>query len=382
MARFGGDEFAILLTDIFRRTTATAVADKVAECIASSFQLDEKQVFIRASMGIAFDNSEYTEPEELLRDADIAMYYAKESQKNWVIFNSTMRSRAVSMLELETDLRYAIERDELELYYQPIVLLEQSQLAGFEALVRWRHPQRGIISPNEFISVCEEMGLIIPMTLKILRRTCQDLVEWQLLSHENRYLTISVNISGKHFSEPDLVEQIQSVLDETGIYPPCLKLELTEGTIMEDAEHTITVLKKIKEMGVHLSIDDFGTGYSSLSYLHRFPVDTLKIDRSFVSTMEDGSENGEIVRTVITLAKALKMDVIAEGIESIHQLHQLMVLDCEYGQGYLFSRPVPAEDVVQMFSEETWWRNLSPSRDSEFFPNIETTVSADPSIAH
>ncbi len=382
VARFGGDEFAVLLTDIFRRSKATSIADKIAEYIASSFDLDDKQVFIGASIGIAFDSSEYAEPQEMLRDADIAMYYAKESQKNWVIFNSTMRSQAVSTLELETDLRYAVERDELELFYQPIVLLDQTKLAGFEALVRWRHPTKGIISPDEFISVSEEMGLIVPMTLKLLRQACQDIVEWQLLSEENRYLTISVNISAKHFAEPELVDQIRVVLDETGIHPPCLKLELTEGTIMEDAQRTINVLQKIKDMGVKLSIDDFGTGYSSLSYLHRFPVDTLKIDRSFVSTMEDSPENGEIVRTVITLAKALKMDVIAEGIESIHQLHQLMVLDCEYGQGNLFSRPVPAVDVVQMFSEETWWRHLSPVRGDQFVTNIGPSDLGELSTIH
>jgi EAL domain-containing protein (putative c-di-GMP-specific phosphodiesterase class I) len=198
---------------------------------------------------------------------------------------------------------------------------------------------------------------------------CEDMVEWQLLSPEYQYMTISVNISGKHFSEPGLVEHIRDVLEQTGIYPPCLKLEITESAIMRDAENTTAILREIKDMGVQLSIDDFGTGYSSLSYLHRFPVDTLKIDRSFVSTMEDGTENGEIVRTVITLARALKMNVIAEGIESIHQLHQLRILNCEYGQGFLFSRAVPAHEVRQLFDEEVWWKNIPPVRDSAFHPD-------------
>jgi diguanylate cyclase (GGDEF)-like protein len=369
VARFGGDEFAILLADHLGGVGATAVADDIARELSASFQLNDKQVFVGVSMGIAFDSSQYSEPEEILRDADIAMYYAKESQRHWIIFDEKMHSRAVSMLELETDLRYAIERDELELYYQPIIALDQMRLSGFEALARWRHPTRGIISPTEFINVCEETGLIVPMTVKLLRMACEDMVEWQLLSPEYQYMTISVNISGKHFSEPGLIDHIRDVLEQTGIYPPCLKLEITESAIMRDAENTTAILREIKDMGVQLSIDDFGTGYSSLSYLHRFPVDTLKIDRSFVSTMEDGTENGEIVRTVITLARALKMNVIAEGIESIHQLHQLRILNCEYGQGFLFSRAVPAHEVRQLFDEEVWWKNIPPVRDSAFHPD-------------
>ena len=369
VARFGGDEFAVLLLEASKKKNATQLADEIAEKITSSYQLDDKRVFVGASIGIAYDNSNYCKPEEILRDADIAMYYAKEAQKNWVVFDAKMHKRAVSMLELETDLRYAIERDEVELFYQPIILLDRAELTGFEALARWRHPSRGIISPSEFIDVCEETGLIVPMTINLLRRACQDLVNWQLLSPENKYLNVSVNVSGRHFADPALVDQIRDVLDETGVYPPCLKLEITESVVMENAEHTISILNRIKEMGVRLSIDDFGTGYSSLSYLHRFPIDTLKIDRSFVSAMEDGTENGEIVRTIITLAKALKMNVVAEGIESIHQLHQLRILECEYGQGFLFARPVPASNVMQMFSEQTVWRNIPPMRSGvEIFP--------------
>src|SRR5260221_8574326 len=250
-----------------------------------------------------------------------------------------MHIRAVTRSQVETDLRFAIERDEFELYYQPIVSLDTASLSGFEALVRWNHPQRGLVPPNEFIPVSENTGLIIPMTVKILHQACSQVVKWQKFSNSSSPLSIAVNLSGKHFGHPALVDQINSVIKDTGIDPASLKLELTESAVMENAEAAIQMLKQIKETGVRVSIDDFGTGYSSLSYLHRFPIDLLKVDRSFVSAMDNNTENGEIVRTVIALAKALNLKVVAEGIESIHQFHQLRILGCEYGQGYLFSKP-------------------------------------------
>ena len=226
--------------------------------------------------------------------------------------------------------------------------------------MRWQHPQRGLVPPFEFIPVSEMTGLIVPMTLWILRESCEQIVKWQKSLKLKKNLIVSVNLSGKHFAHPDLVEQVEKIIKETGIDVKCLKLEITESAVMENAESAIRMLKQIRELGVHLSIDDFGTGYSSLSYLHRFPINTLKIDRSFVCTMEDGSENGEIVRTIIALAKSLNLSVIAEGIESIHQLHQLRVLGCEFGQGYLFSRPVPEEEATRLLTDRHRWQSILP----------------------
>ena len=288
------------------------------------------------------------------------MYYAKDNPENYVIFDQKMHVRAVMRLQLETDLRFAIDRDEFELFYQPIIGLDEAALEGFEALVRWNHPQRGLVPPDKFISIAENTGLIIPMTVKILRSACAQVVKWQKLQPDGRPLSVAVNLSGKHFAHPALVEQINTVVRETGINASRLKLELTESAIMENAENAILMLKQIKQTGVQISIDDFGTGYSSLSYLHRFPIDLLKVDRSFVSAMEDNTENGEIVRTVIALAKALDLKVVAEGIESIHQYHQLRILGCEYGQGYLFSKPLPVAEIERLLADNNRWQNILP----------------------
>lgn len=361
VGRFSGDEFAIILNNIVTMDDATAFAQRVAKRIAEPFTINGRQVFTSVSIGIAHGNPKYKEAQDILRDADIAMYYAKENQKNFVIFDQKMHTRAVTLLQLETDLRYAVERDELELFYQPIIGLDEVKLTGFEALVRWNHPQRGLVPPNEFIPMSEDTGLIIPITLWVLRTACLQIVEWQRRAPENESLAISVNLSGKHFAHPDLVRQIETILKETQLKPNCLKLEITESAVMENAENAIAMLKQIRDIGVQLSIDDFGTGYSSLSYLHRFPINTLKVDRSFVGSMEDGSENGEIVRTVIALAKALNLDVVAEGIETIHQLHQLRILGCEHGQGYLFSRPLPALEIDPILEDKARWQNILPA---------------------
>ncbi|HEX3102383.1 MAG TPA: EAL domain-containing protein, partial [Pyrinomonadaceae bacterium] len=328
VARFSGDKFGVILSDLLSKEEATSFADRLAKRLAEPYTLDGRQVFTSAKIGIAYGNSKYPEAEDILRDADIAMYYSKDNEENYVIFDQKMHIRAVTRLQLETDLRFAIERNEFELYYQPIVGLDNSSLVGFEALVRWNHPQRGLVPPNEFIPISESTGLIIPMTVQILRSACQQVVAWQHRSPSGKPLSIAVNLSGKHFGHPALVEQIKTVLSETKIDPAYLKLELTESAVMENAETAILMLKQIKETGVQISIDDFGTGYSSLSYLHRFPIDLLKVDRSFVSAMEENTENGEIVRTVIALAKALNLKVVAEGIESVHQFHQLRILGC------------------------------------------------------
>jgi diguanylate cyclase (GGDEF)-like protein len=361
VARFSGDEFGIILNDLATDDDAVHFADLVRRRLLTPFTLNGRQVFTSVSIGITVYRPSYEEAEDLLRDADIAMYYAKKRSKNYMVFDQTMHARAVTLLQLETDLRHAIDRDELLAYYQPIIDLATMSLKGFEVLMRWNHPQRGIVPPYEFIPVAEETNFIVPLTLWILQESCRQLVRWQKRSPLNNSLIMSVNLSGKHFAQPDIVEQIRWIINDTGVNPACLKLELTESAVMENAESTIMLLKQLRGLGVNLSIDDFGTGYSSLSYLHRFPIDTLKIDRSFVSTMENGSENGEIVRTIIALAKTLKLDVVAEGIETIHQLHQLRILGCEYGQGYLFSRPVPADEAESILDDKTRWQNIIPN---------------------
>jgi diguanylate cyclase (GGDEF)-like protein len=362
VARLSGDEFAIILQGISNIEEVQHFAELIRKKLTVPFTLDERQVFTSVSIGIAVSDEEYDTAEHLLRDADIAMYQAKASGRPYVVFDSRMHARAVSLLEVETDLRYALERNEMEAYYQPIINLKSMRLIGFEALMRWNHPTRGLVSPGEFIPVSEDTGLIIPLTLWMLNESCQQLATWQERYPASREMMMSVNLSGKHFSQDDLVATVKSVLKETGITPRHLKLELTESAVMDNAESVISILHQLKGVGVRLSIDDFGTGYSSLSYLHRFPIDALKIDRSFVSRMESGTENGEIVRTVVALAKALGLTVIAEGIESIHQLHQLRILGSEYGQGFLFSRPVPIAEAEEMIQNPERWKNIMPER--------------------
>lgn len=361
VARFGGDEFAFILKNITDIEDVILFAERIKDKISAPFNLNGRQVFTSFSIRISLGNAEYEAAEDVLRDADIAMYHAKDADKDYVVFDKKMHTRAVTLHQLETDLRLAVERDEFSMYYQPIISLHSMKLSGFESLIRWNHPQRGLIPPSDFIPVSEETGLIVPMTLWILRTSCRQIVEWQRKYPEYENLVVSVNLSGKHFAQKNLVEQIKAILLETEIDPACLKLELTESAVMENAEKVISMLTQIRELGIKLSIDDFGTGYSSLSYLHRFPINTLKVDRSFVSTMENGSENGEIVRTVIALAKTLKLDVVAEGIETIHQLHQLRILGCEYGQGYLFSRPVPAAEAEKLLTDKSRWGDIIPN---------------------
>ena len=367
VARFGGDEFAVLLCGIENITGVIEYAEIVSQKIAKPYTIGGRQVFTSVSIGIAVGHSRYEEAEELLRDADIAMYHAKETEKNFAVFDQNMHLRAVQLMQIETDLRLALECNELVAFYQPIINLDTLELIGFESLMRWQHPQRGLVPPVEFIPVSELTGLIVPMTLWMLQTSCEQIVKWQNLDSANQNLMISVNLSGKHFTQPDLVEQIHRILNETKLRPECLKLEITESAVMENAETAIRMLRQMRQLGVQLSIDDFGTGYSSLSYLHRFPINTLKVDRSFVSTMEEGSENGEIVRTIVALAKALNLNVIAEGIESIHQLHQLRILGCEYGQGYLFSRPVPAEESEKIVLDRERWRSILPHNNFAVF---------------
>jgi EAL domain-containing protein (putative c-di-GMP-specific phosphodiesterase class I) len=261
-----------------------------------------------------------------------------------------MHARAMELLQLEPELRRAIQRKEFFLNYQPIVSLATGKVASFEALVRWRHPERGLVQPGDFISVAEETGLIIPLGQWVLNEACRQMREWQRQGRAGEHVTMSVNLSSRQFSQADLTEQVAAALRETGLRPGNLKLEITESMVMENIDTAIGMLTQLRALGVGISIDDFGTGYSSLSYLHRFPIDTLKIDRSFVTQMTDNTENAEIVRTIVTLARSLDMNVIAEGVETREQLRQLGNLGCDYGQGYLFSRPVGSPQALDLLT--------------------------------
>lgn len=374
VGRFGGDEFAIILIGNADERGSTEFAETVCRTISKPYLLEGRQVFTSVSLGIAFGTLNYDAPEEVLRDADIAMYHAKDHGKDFVIFDDKMRSTAVSLLELETDLRYAVERNEFELHYQPIVDLQSLRLRGFEALVRWRHPTLGLIAPDRFIPVSESTGLIVPMTLMILETACRQTVAWHEKFKACGQIFVSVNISGTHFNDPSLIQQVKDVLHKTSMPPHCLKLEITETAIMENGENAVAMLNQIKELGVQLSIDDFGTGYSSLGYLQKFPIDTLKIDRVFVRSMEEGRQNGEIVRAVLALADSLSLEAVAEGIESIHQFHQLRILSCRYGQGYLFSAPVPAPDAEVLLTDQHRWQSLLAGGDFVILnPDYENT---------
>lgn len=355
VARIGGDEFAIVLRNLSSPAKAQKVARKIHRSITQPFSLSGNKINIELSIGIAPCDAEYDTPEEILRDADIAMHYAKERNDGPAVFTKELRARFLERVRFEMDLRSAIDRKELSMHYQPIVSLADGRLVGFEALLRWQHGEFGNIPPNKFIPIAEQSGLIQPITVWILKETCTQLAEWHKVSPEYKDLMISVNISGKHLSNDDLVDDVESALEVSGIRASTLKLEITESSAMENAEHTINVLNKLKHIGVQLSIDDFGTGYSSLSYLHRLPFDTLKIDRSFVYTVGEQGENSEILQTIISLAKNLKMRVIAEGVETTSQLAVLRNLGCDYAQGFLLAKPKGREETEELLYRRRNW---------------------------
>jgi diguanylate cyclase (GGDEF)-like protein/PAS domain S-box-containing protein len=352
IARLGGDEFVILLADVKDRDSATRIADRLQEELLLPFNLAGHEVFSAASIGIAFSSVGYDRPEDLLRDADIAMYRAKaHGRARYAIFQPGMHSKAVALLQIETDLRRAIERHELRLHYQPIISLRTRQVTGFEALIRWAHPQRGMISPAEFVPVAEETGLITPMGWWVLQESCRQMQQWHEQFPISQPLIVNVNLSSKQFS-PYLVDQISQILEETKLPPQYLKLEITESILMENAESAVSTLSQLKKLGTLLAIDDFGTGYSSLNYLHRFPIDTLKIDRSFISKVDADGEQLAIARTIITLAWNLGMEVVAEGVETMKQLAQLRSLQCDYAQGFLFSLPLDVQSVEHLMASQ------------------------------
>ena len=355
VARIGGDEFAIVLRNLSTASKAQKVARRIYNSISQPFSLSGNRIAITVNIGIAPCDAEYNTPEEILRDADIAMHYAREKDLGVAVFSKGLRDRFVERAKLEMDLRHAIEKNQLKLHYQPIVSLSDGHLIGFEALLRWYHDEVGLIPPNKFIPLAEECGLILPISKWILETACNQLNRWRRISSVHRDLIVSVNISGRHLSTDELIDDVEHALTKSNLPAESLKLEITESTAMENAEHTIDVLKTLKRIGVQLSIDDFGTGYSSLSYLHRLPFDTLKIDRSFVNQVRPNGENSEVLQTIISLAKNLKMRVIAEGIETENQLSLLRNLGCDFGQGFLFSKPKDSEEMEKILYQNPNW---------------------------
>ena len=359
VARLGGDEFTVLLDDLKDPNDAKIAADRLMKALKPPFLLAGKEVYTSVSIGIAQSNPVYEGPDEMLRDADTAMYHAKSLGKGrYEVFDAKMRASVMARLQLETDLRHALERREFRNFYQPIVNLASGEIAGFEALLRWQHPTRGLLGPIEFIGVVEETGLIRELGWWNLSEACRQIGEWRAASPANRDLIISVNLSAKQFLQPNLVADIANLLREIKLPPDALKLEITESTVMKDPSGAVEMLRQIKSLGVRLAIDDFGTGYSSLSYLHRFPLDTLKIDRSFISSMDDDGDGMEIARTILPMAKNLRLDVVAEGVETLEQFELLKKFNCAFGQGYYFSKPLSADGISTLLKGDLAWQGF------------------------
>jgi diguanylate cyclase (GGDEF)-like protein/PAS domain S-box-containing protein len=362
VCRYGGDEFAILIEGIEDWSRAEKVADTIHAVLRDSFDLDPHQIFTTASIGIALGAANYERPVEVIRDAGVATSRAKRRGKSRTsIFDADMRIEAVNTLRLQNALRQAVDRQEFEVYYQPIVSIVDRQLTGFEALVRWRHPRRGIVSPGEFIPLAEETGLVVPIGHFVLNEACSQMALWREKLDGGADLSISVNISGRQLSSPTLLDDIKNILTDTGMDPAFLKLELTESTLIDDPKTASHTLQRLRALGIRLYIDDFGTGYSSLTYLHKFSIDGLKIDKSFVDMVGRPSRKAAIVPSIVTLAHNLGMGVVAEGVETREQARALEALSCREAQGYLYSRPVPtnvARDLIEK-------RYLDESEDSD-----------------
>ena len=354
LARLGGDEFTILLDGIAEVSDARAVAERLLAVIGAPFHLHGREVFASVSIGIVMSDARYRQAGEMVRDADTAMYQAKAQGKaRCEVFDTSMLAAAERRLQLESDLRVALEREELRVYYQPIVELTGGQLCAFEALLRWHHPERGIVSPGEFIPTAEETGLIVPIGNWVLREACQQMNAWATEFPGCDGLTINVNLSARQFMHSDLLSDVTRILEETGWPPERLKFEITEAVVLENSDAVVTTMNGLRGLGVQLGLDDFGMGYASLSYLRRFPFQTIKIDRYFVSGMDEPA-NAEIVRAIVSLAAGLAMDVTAEGIETAEQLAGLKDLACEFGQGFYFYKPLDSGDARAVLQGRKW----------------------------
>lgn len=350
VARLGGDEFTMLVEDIDGIDEAKHVAERIREEIAKPFDLNGQDFFASVSIGIAGWSRKYTQPDVLMRDADTALYQAKRLGRNrFEVFDEEMHEKALRFLQIETDLRFALERREFYLVYQPIVELSDRKLAGFEALIRWNHPKHGLIPPMDFIPIAEETGSISAIGAWVLQTACRQLCDWQKQNPELENVWMSVNVSTKQFMEPELLSLVDGILKETGLAPNCLKLEVTETAMVENIDFAVEAMHNLKKLGLKLAIDDFGTGYSSLNYLHRLPLSSLKIDRSFVNQMEASHENQEIVKTILSLAKSLNLETIAEGVETVSQISKLTGLSCQLGQGFYFAKPLESARVEEIF---------------------------------
>jgi EAL domain-containing protein (putative c-di-GMP-specific phosphodiesterase class I) len=346
----------VLLEDVADVSEVTLLAERIQAELARPFLADGHEVYTGASIGIALSSTGYQQPEDLLRDADTAMYRAKAGGRGgYAVFDASMHARAVALLNLESDLRRALERHELRVHYQPVVELAGGHVVGVEALVRWRHPGRGLLSPAEFIAVAEETGLIVGIGDFVLAEACAQLRRWRDDLGSRAPAWVSVNLSPRGLARPGLAERVQALLASHGLESGSLWLEITEDTLMADAEAAVRTLNALRDTGVRLCLDDFGTGHSSLGYLHRFPIQTLKIDRSFIGGAGSGVSNLTIATSVIALAHGLGVDVIAEGVETAEQLAQLRELHCEYGQGFLFARPLPAAGLAGLLGDDRRW---------------------------
>ena len=352
VARLGGDEFTVLLNRTGSDEDVTHIAERIQNTLGEPFKIDSYEIFTSASIGVIMSDKVSRQAEDYLRDADTAMYRAKESGKaRFEIFDHEMRVRNMSLLRVENDLRKALDRKEFKVFYQPIANLETGEIEELEALIRWQHPEYGLIAPNEFIGVAEETGLIIPIGKWILEEACRQITVWQNRFPQRKPLSVSVNLSAKQLMHPSLTAQVREILAKTGLKARYLNLEVTETTVMEHSETALNVLNDFNALGISLSTDDFGTGYSSLSYLHRFPFNRLKIDRSFINKMDSDAKSGEIVRTILMLAQNLHLEAVAEGIETEEQLRQLQILGCQFGQGYLFSQPAGVAEIEKLLSK-------------------------------
>ena len=356
VARLGGDEFSILLQDIDSVRDVEVIAKDIQNSFSKPFFLEDREVFASASMGIAHSDNGYKTPEEILRDAELAMYRAKRDGKSQsIVFQPQFRQSSLSPIDLDTDLRRALDRDEMELHYQPIISMRDRTISGFEALLRWSHRSRGVISPNEFIPLAEETGLIYDLGQWVLAKACEQIAMWNKSKKKEDQLEISINLSSRQFSDPNLVEGIVENIEKSGFDAEFLKIEITESALMQNAQRSVSMLNQLKDLNIKVCVDDFGTGYSSLSYLHTFPIDTLKIDRSFVHDMSRNFRNMEIIRTIIMLAHNLKLDVIAEGVETSEQDAQLSALGCQFAQGFYFSRPINSSDAALLIQQNHQW---------------------------
>ena len=347
LTHFGEDKFAIVLENIQNREQAIFISHIIHQALNSAFFIEEREIFINFNMGIVLGNSKYSQPEEIFRDADLAIQKAKSSSSQYYrIFDATIQNNALEILELETDLRIALKRQEFYLNYQPIINFDTGKIVGFETLARWNHPQKGCISPGKFIPVAEQTNFILPLGMWILEEACEQIRIWQdRLNNQNIDFTVSVNISGKQFEQENFIEQLDSIVADTGINIQHLKLEITETLLMNNTEIADRVFDQLKARKIQLAIDDFGTGYSSLSYLDRFPVDTLKIDRSFVSRLDEENQASTIVKATLDLAHNLGFNVVAEGVETIEQIQQLKNWGCEFAQGYYYAKPLDKDSA-------------------------------------